>query len=113
MTRQTRFLVTWVDSVSLLAAARNAGWKDGDGGALDYASEENHLRCRDFVRQADALKHARLRLSVDFFGQVEVEEQQLEIEPMDDGGPPLRSWETIRRCSVEDDGCEPQWESVR
>jgi hypothetical protein len=108
-----RFLVTWVDEVSLLAAAREAGWKDGDGGALDYAPPEYHQRSRDFVRQADALKHAKKRLSLDFFGQVEVEDQLLQIEPMDDGGPPLKSWETRRRCYVEEGTLDPDWEWVR
>lgn len=106
-----RFLVTWVDQLSLLRAAREAGWKeDGDFGPLNYAPHEYHQRSEVFGREADALKYARRRLGIDFFGQVEVEDQELEIEPMDDGGPPLKSWETRRRCYVEADSV-PAWEA--
>lgn len=108
-----RFLVTWVDTVGLLAAARDAGWKeDGEFGPLNYAPYEYHQRCRDFVRRADAVKFARVRTRIDFFGSVEVEEQELEWEPMGDGGPDRHSWETRRHCMVEkDDDTLPVWEA--
>lgn len=107
-----RYLVTWVDADEILDTARKAGWKDGDDAPLDFAPAEYHQSCQDFPREDVALKFARSRLASDFFGQVEIEDQELEIEPMGDGGPPLRSWETRRYCHVDDQESSPVWETA-
>jgi hypothetical protein len=108
MSGRVRYVVTWVDAEEIKAAARKAGWTDDDA-ILDWAPAEYHQSTEEFCDEAAAFAWATGVLKVDFFGQVEIEEQVEEVEDMNDGGPPLRSWETTRYRHVTSDGAD-EWE---